>query len=96
MGFITPQGHLMASGTSSNPGVTFSSPEGWGIGNGPQPGQPPAGTHHHRPHTSPTLGHFPPLFFKKAFAGNAPEQIELELNKAVVICKLEMIQRAPD
>lgn len=45
---------------------------------------------------SPTPGHFPHLFFKKAFASNVLEQIELEPNKAVVICKLEMLQRAQD
>lgn len=64
------------------------------MGNGPQPREAPAGMCHHRPRTSPTPGHFPPLFFKKA--SNAPEQIELEPNKAVVICKLEMLQSAQD
>ena len=66
------------------------------MGNGPQPGQAPAEMRCHGPCTSPTPGHFPPLFFKKAFASNAPEQIELEPNKAAVICKLEMLQSAQD
>lgn len=40
--------------------------------------------------------HCTPLLFVKAFASNALEQNELKPNKAVVICKLEMLQSAQD
>lgn len=96
MGFIMQQGNLTKLGISSYPGVTFSSPAGWGMGTGHQPGQAVAEMRCQGPHTNPTQGHFPPRLFKKAFASNAPEQIELEPNKAVVICKLEMLQSAQD
>lgn len=90
------KGHLMKLGTSSNPGVTFSSSAGWGMGKGPRPRQGLAGMCHHGPLTSPTPRHLPSLFFKEAFASNAPERVELKPNKAVVICKLEMLQSAQD
>lgn len=40
--------------------------------------------------------HPTPLLLVKAFASDALGRIELEPNKAVVICKLEMLQSAQD
>lgn len=96
VGFVMPLGHLMQSGISSNPGVTFCSLEKDGEEGGTQPGQAPSRVCHHGPCMSLRPGHFPHLIFKKAFASNVLEQIELEPNKAVVICKLEMLQSAQD
>lgn len=40
--------------------------------------------------------HLTPLLLVKAFASDALGRIELEPNKAAVICKLEMLQSAQD
>lgn len=94
VGFITP---LNAVRDLQQPwGHILLSCKGWGRGGGTQPGQAPSRLCHHGPCMSPRPGHFPHLIFKKAFASNVLEQIELEPNKAVVICKLEMLQRAQD
>lgn len=91
-----PPEHLLQSEISSNPGVTFCSltkdgEGGWNAARaGTIQGVPPRAMHELQ------AGALPTPHLQKAFASNVLEQIELEPNKAVVICKLEMLQRAQD